>query len=230
MKHSTVLVVAVALGATVPCSPAQGALILGTNLIVDGDAESGVSGWTTAGQFLSNPYGTPSHGGNIISVSDPGPANRGNNVFWGGEVSLSSAQQTVRVLDGAAMIDSGSVAFQLSGWLGGFSIQDDNAVLTASFLGSDSTVIQTSKIGPVLAADRGSITSLLFRSNDGLIPAGTRSISFEIDSTRLQGTDDDGYADNLSFVATPANIPEPASFVLLATASIPLLSRRRFNR
>ena len=58
----------------------------------------------------------------------------------------------------------------------------------------------TATIGPVLAAERNSITSLLFKSKSGTVPAGTRSVLVTLAFVRSYGTNDDGCADSLSFV------------------------------
>ncbi len=63
-----------------------------SNLIVNGDAESGVGGnggevasvpdWTTSGNFTVVSYDA---GGGFPTPSDPGPPDRGANFFAGGE-------------------------------------------------------------------------------------------------------------------------------------------------
>jgi hypothetical protein len=50
----------------------------------------------------------------------------------------------------------------------------------------------------VTAQDRGSITKLLARSASGAVPQGTRKIAVRLDAARVQGSYNDGYADNLS--------------------------------
>lgn len=65
--------------------------------------------------------------------------------------------------------------YALEGYFGGFSGQNDNAVLKVSFRDSDSNVLGgVVSIGGVTAADRSNITGLLLRSADGTVPAGTR--------------------------------------------------------
>ena len=221
-------------------------ITLGQNAILNGDAESGlgssdggivaVPNWTPTGQFTAIQWGAA---GGFPANTDPGPAARGLNLFAGGPSSaLSTGSQTVDVSNIFTQIDSSSVSYNLSGYLGGFATQADNAVLTASFLGVSSTIGSIS-IGPVTASDRSSATGLLFRSTSGVIPIGTRSITFELALTRLEGSYDDGYADNLSFVATsstvpPPTVPEPAMVALfssgLGVILIATLLRRRVPR
>jgi hypothetical protein len=213
--------------------------VLGQNAIVNGNAENGtgstdgsivtVPGWSPSGQFTVVKYGA---GGGFVTATDPGPTDRGNNFFAGGpSSSLSTGTQTIDLFNIAADVNSGAVDYVLSGYLGGFATQSDNAVLTANFLNSTS-VIGSASIGPITESDRGGVTGLLFRTTSGTIPVGTTSINFDLVSTRFQGSYDDGYADNLSFVAisgSPAAIPEPATIFLLALGSgvLGVLSRRR---
>ena len=85
------------------------------------------------------------------------------------------------------------------------------------------------QIGPVTAADRGELTGLLDRSTAGLVPAGTRSVDLVLTATRYQGSSDDGYADNLSFVlAAPGVVsgaPEPGAWILML-GGVGLLGRK----
>jgi hypothetical protein len=59
----------------------------------------------------------------------------------------------------------------------------------------------------VTLADRNGATALLPRSATGAVPAGTRTIGVRLDMVRVQGSYDDGYADNLSL--TLGAPPEP---------------------
>ena len=96
--------------------------------------------------------------------------------------------------------DDERVRFQLSGFLGGFANHNDNAVLTATFKDSSGTPLGTASIGPVTNVDRGFATGLLFRTASGDVPTGTQTIDILLQMTRTTGTDNDGYADNLSLV------------------------------
>ena len=64
------------------------------------------------------------------------------------------------------------------------------------------SVLALDKIGPVTAADRGNLTSLLLRQATGSVPSGTRRVELEILASRDSGTVNDAYADNLSLVFT----------------------------
>ncbi len=182
----------------------------GNNLIVNGDAEADagiynsgneidVSGWNPeTGEFTIGKYGVDS----FPALSDPGPANRGSILFAGGNVESSSGSQTINVSDCVSQIDAGNLSFSLSGFLGGYDGQNDNAQLTVTFKDSSNAPLGTATIGPVLSADRNNTSGLLSRSINGTVPVGTRTVEVVLLLTRISGTYNDGYADNLSFMLT----------------------------
>jgi len=230
------------------CVPgAAAAQVFGTNLIVNGNAETGpgsadgstlpvpnAPGWTVSGTLLVNQYGIA--GGFPLST-DPGSPTRANNYFAGGPGSASSsAAQTINVAAGAASIDAGTASYNLSGWLGGFSSQDDNAALTITFRNAGATAIGSASIGPVTAADRGSITGMLLRSAGGAVPVGTRTIDVVLQMTRLAGSYNDGYADDLSLVlsgpaaASAQPVPTIGEWSLIVLIGLLMLAGRRHLR
>jgi hypothetical protein len=181
--------------------------------------------WTTTSNFTVVQYGSED-----LLPSSPGPVDRGLNYFYGGpNNAFSSATQGIDLSSAATQIDAGSVSYNLSGWLGGLTNQYDDAVLTATFLNASGGVLGTSSIGPVAAEERGDTTGLLYEEASGVLPSGTRTVSVELLMTRYYGSDNDGLADNLSFVVTP--VPEPASLTILISALLGLgvvyLRRRR---
>ena len=206
----------------------------GTNLIVNPGAEAGpgsangdavgggnIPGWSNSAEFTVVAYG-PDRG--FPDSTSPGPLDRGFNFFAGGpDNPLSSAHQVLDVSFAAAAIDGGWASYSLSGWLGGFGADDDNAVLSASFLDTGSIVLGSASIGPVLALDRGAVRGLLSRETAGLLPAGTRSVALRLTMTRTDGIYNDGYADNLSFSVTA--VPEPGQW-LLTVSGLALLAVR----
>lgn len=110
--------------------------VLDTNLIANGNAEAGpgvvhtsttayVPGWSTANGASVAPYG----GTNWIATTDPGPADRGVNLF----VGPGSMNQYLDVSPAASLIDAGQVTFVISAWLG--SLAGTNPpTLTYTFL------------------------------------------------------------------------------------------------
>lgn len=188
----------------------------GGNLILDGDAESATCsqsgyeettnpGWTiTAGGpnavCFNNTGGFP-------GASAPG-AQPGSAYFTGGTRGNSSLRQTVDVSPDGSAIDSGTATYDLSGWLGGYSSQNDRAALVATFLTAAGGSLGTAQIGPVTNSDRGNATEFLSRTATGHLPAGTRRIQLDLEFTWTAGGTTDGYADNLSLTISPS-IPAP---------------------
>jgi hypothetical protein len=192
-----------------PLSPTQ----YGTNLIFNGDAESisgtnnyttnrGIAWWFDIASTTLGIYGANT---NFPSVASPGPANRGSNFFLGG-TTHGAISQRIDLSEIANDTDGGSVDYALSGWFGGKLGEEDWAALTARFLSATGTVLGTNMIGRVTAAERGGITSLLQRSTNGTLPAGTRFVEFVLTNRMVTGMND-ASADNLSFALTYVGPP-----------------------
>ena len=179
---------------------------IGNNLLANPNAESGRAGtdpavalpipsWTVSGGLTAMGYQV----GPLLANS-PGPASRGAGFFAGGASGISTASQRVDVSAAAADIDTGHLTFALSGWLGGYLNQNDNARVAVTFLGGAGQRLGRTQIGPVYAADRHNVTGLLARSTAGLLPKGTRTFAVLLTATRVTGSNNDGYADNLTMV------------------------------
>jgi hypothetical protein len=182
--------------------------IFNTNLIVNGNAEAGagsisgndilpVPGWITTNGFTVGAYGVSSG----VPTNCPGP---GTNYFAGGPgTALSSAYQFISLTNAAAQVDTGGVLADLTGYLGGWSSQDDNGILKAEFTdGVKTNILGSLTLGPVMAIDRTNQTVFLYRENISLVPTGARLVKLTLTMTRSAGSYDDGYADNLSLVLT----------------------------
>ena len=187
------------------------------NLILNGGGESDVGssdGYTQATISTWTQSGAPNVvqwavGGGFPSAASPGPDARGANYFTGGGSISTQAtlSQTLDVSSAAAGIDAGTMPFTLCGFLGGFSGQNDGATVLAQFLNGSAGEIGSASIGPVLAADRNSQTSLCLVTTSGLVPGGTRSVVITVTFDELAGPYNDGYADNLNFLLA-ASCPE----------------------
>ena len=204
-------------------APANAQSLLNTNLIVNGNAETSpvsdpslidggtfdVPGWNRTGLFTIDAYNESNAD---LNTTSPGPADRGLFYFYGGVSNpLSSAFQDIDVSSAATLIDTGTLRYALSAWLGGFSSQEDNAVLSLQFRNWAGTVLGTSSLGPVTSADRDGTSALLNRSATAGIPSGTRVIRVMLTMTRTDGSDNDAMADSLSLVLTvPGTGPVPA--------------------
>jgi len=220
-----------------------GQITLGQNSILNPGAELGlgsgngndievVPDWTvTQGNFTVVAYGSA----NSEINTAPGP-DFGNNFFAGGPNSpLSSATQLLDVSNVSALIDAGLVNYTFSGYFGGYLTQADYATLSATFLDGSSDVLGVVTIGGNNETARNGQTELLYAGTTGMIPDGTESILFTLTMTREEGNYNDGYADNLSFVAVDppaggATTPEPSAWMLTGLGCGALLWARRGRR
>ena len=216
-----------------PCSPNA------ANLIANPGAEAGpgtendsvvnVPSWTATGTFTAAAYAWPD---GDLSATTPGPTCRGENYFYGGNGSSGATPpgaQVTQVSTGTqvitltqAGITTGKVTYVLSGWLGGYLDQGDDAALyltwwsgqnaggqplsaTVKYIaGFPHGLFVSTQIGPVTLAQRSDNntdnTELLFRGVSGLVPAAARSAKLVLVMDRYVGDDNDGMADNLSLV------------------------------
>jgi hypothetical protein len=200
------------------------AVIYGQNLVVNGDAEAGMVGWTGyAGYSTVQSVG---YGNNWVLPTQPGPLERGASMF-AGQGQYAVGYQT---LDFSAPVTH-AMSYHLSGWLGGWADQGDNALFYVQFLDAANNEIGSSALGPVSAGDRDNQTGLFYRESGGFMPAGTSKLSFWLSMERLVSSDNDGYADNLAFVLqAPVNaVPEPgmASVFLLGFGMMAWARRRK---
>ena len=102
------------------------------------------------------------------------------------------------------LLDNQTVSFNLSAWLGGVTNQDDNVVITLTFLGLSNQIVGNSiSIGPVLAIDRGSHTSLIPLQATGFVPIGARSVTLLVTITRVSGLQNNGDVDNIVLYLYP---------------------------
>jgi len=198
-------------------SQATSNTVFGSNLIVNGNAESAaaqllnadfsadIPSWVRSANFTTDGYGLPDAD---LDFTTPGPPDEGKQYFYGGPSNpASSAYQDIDISQSASIIDAGVVKYSLIGWLGGYSSQNDNAVLTVQFMNWGGTVLGTVTLGPVLAADRNNQSGLLQRTATGTIPAGARMAHLLLSMTRTDGSDNDGIADSLSLILINGGAP-----------------------
>lgn len=124
----------------VACS-ANAAVIYGQNLVVNGDAEAGMTGWSGYADYSA--VQSVAYGSNWVLPTQPGPADRGAKMFAGlGEYAVG-----VQSLDFSAPVTQ-NISYSLSGWLGGWAGQGDNALFYVQFLDEYNNEIASSAIGP----------------------------------------------------------------------------------
>lgn len=229
---------------------------LNTNLIVNGNAEQGqgdpignavgtdvpaIPDWNPTGSFSVLRYGAQGFSfinrfGDLVNVTlpaldVPGPSERGENLFFGGaDRASSSASQLIDVANLASVIDTAQGAFTLSGWLGGYSTDEDSASLQITFLDQASNSLGTASIASPTAAQRNNTTGLFFQSDNGFVPVGTRQINVLLNATYAGGRVNDAYADNLSLVITQVPEPSISGFLLIGASYLMVIKLRRNSK
>ncbi|CAF1237702.1 unnamed protein product [Adineta steineri] len=181
------------------------------NLVTNGDAETGscqVSGgvtspvgWNYNGPITQVIYNNPTSG--CMTSSDPGPSDRGQCYFYGQQSTSTSMWQTINLTNEVSplLIDNQSVKFNLSAWVGGYSNQDDTAVVSVTFNDANNTMTgNITSIGPVYAVDRSSMTSFIFQQANDFVPIGARSMTVFVTLTRSQGTGNQGSVDDIAVI------------------------------
>jgi len=193
------------------------------NLIVNGNGETGlcttdwnavktVPGWTV---LLGNPSVVCY---SIASFTTPSSPAAGNAFIADGPYGDSALMQTVNVSSAASAIDTGTITYNLSGWLGGYGVYSGQAVVTATFLDASGNVLgKPGVLNGGTASARGSANAFIAKSNTGTVPVGTRSIDVQLQFINTSGSYNIGYADNLSLTLStqvqPPVLKAPASTV-----------------
>lgn len=210
MKHARTIRAAAVLaaGSLMAAAAMAGGVQLNTNLLSNGTAEAGegssdgntvlpVPKWTTEGGFTVVLYGAP----DFPNADSPGPAKRGLKFFSGGPNNpLSTMSRTLNLTPLAVDIDTGTVKGTLSGFLGGYSSQEDHADVAVTWIDATGAELGTTALQTVTATDRGNATGLLKRRAVATVPSGTRSARVVVTMTRMAGSYNDGYADSLSLI------------------------------
>lgn len=156
-------------------------VIAGTNF----DCES-TTGWTNETGSL----GTRS--------SNPAP-HGGSSYFFGGPNAATKARQRIDLLAATGLtgtqVDAGNVWAILEWWQNSFLADADTCQLKLRYLNSSQA--QISENGPTAINTNPQQTAWVLRSYGISIPSGTRYIDVVYDASRVNGTNLDGYVDDI---------------------------------
>ena len=113
-------------------------------------------------------------------------------------------------MSGAATeIDAGQVGATLTAFIGGYTVDDDLATVTARFLDAAGAELGSVRVGPVSIDDRKRLTVLLKRTAQANLPANTRSIAVVITVTANGNGAHHAYIDNISLTLGKAIVVAP---------------------
>ncbi len=191
------------------------------NLLQNPDAEAGatghgnlvgVPGWTLTGSFTVDDYGDTDR----LSKDDATKVGGGSNYFFGGPGKpVSTATQTVNLVPYADEIDKSALDIFFGGYLGGYASQADVMDISAVVLNATGGVLTTLTLHGPTTQNRAGKTGLQGRTFLQALPAGARSIRVTMTATRQEGSNNDGYADNVSLFLRE-RAPGPTAQILSA--------------
>jgi hypothetical protein len=148
-----------------------------------------------------------------VAASYPGTSGKQN--FYGGKSAndaapagtTTTASQTIQLSSLNGTAGPGGLPFALKAMLGGYANQDDNTTLTAAWRSTSGSPVTDSSghpivttLGPVLAIDRGDVSSQVPRSAYGTVPAGATQVVITMAFTQPGAGNNDASADNLSLM------------------------------
>jgi hypothetical protein len=156
-------------------------------------------------------------------ASNPLPQ-EGAHYFFAGAVASALLRQDVDVSALAPAIDAGQMAFDFSGWARSFAQSPaDTSTFLVTLLDAQAATTLDYSSGALSSTDSWQQVQTRL-----LAPAGTRTVRIDLLATRLAGSNNDGYFDDLRLVAAP--VPEPASAWLMAAGCLVWLASRRPRR
>ncbi|MGQ4514645.1 NHL domain-containing protein [Streptomyces sp. DW26H14] len=140
------------------------------------------------------------------------PVRTSSRVFWGGHDPQNAiagvATTETQPIDLSPLGDVAGKSFKLSGLLGGYATQNDNAVVNATFQDADGKTLNSASIGPVVANQRGGVSELAPQAWYGTVPAGAAKAVLKITLTAVNtGADNNAEADDLSLVIGDSTKP-----------------------
>lgn len=176
------------------------------NLITNGDAERGPAA-ASFGETRQRPTGWTDEDGAMwirtyegSDMSDAPNRGSGGNFFHGGDGGADSRiSQEIDLPANPSSVDAGEIYFRVSGLLGGWEDQTDEAEVVVEFLDGEGDVVDTVSIGPVTPAERDNDTDFRYREEWGRVPESARTARVQLVSRYFEGANNvDGRADELS--------------------------------
>jgi len=234
-------VLAAAVGALLLATPlaARQAAIPSGNLVVNPGAEDSPG---TAVATVVKPVGWATTGALSVWEYAPRELDRptqafaatiggGTNFFAGGpgdnsgKQSTHTASQTIDISGAATEIDAGQVGATLSAFLGGYTVSEDLATVTARFLDAAGAELGSVRVGPVTRDDRKLLTVLLKRTAQTNVPLKTRRIGVVI-SVQADGNGaNHAFVDNISLTLGKAIVVvTPKSTLVVACKAKTLIA------
>lgn len=175
--------------------------------VISPGAYSTPSGWTAgvpAGTVPeSQPYDSCYGGGDterLLVDTDEASPGGGTRFFFAGQSTPVTLTQEIPVVPA----DVAGQTLYIGGSFGGFSSQDDGAVLGVQYLNAGGNPIGVPlSTAAVTGADRGGKTGWIPRTANALVPANTAKLRVTLTQTRTDGSDNDAYADDLYVTFDP---------------------------
>ena len=170
-------------------------------------------GWMTTGNLSTWTY-APREGDKPTKAFSA-TIGGGTNFFAGGpgdnsgKQTTHTASQTIDVSGAATEIDAGQVGATLTAFIGGYTVGDDLATVTARFLDAAGAQLGSVRVGPVSIDDRKRLTVLLKRTAQANVPLNTRSIAVVITVTANGNGAHHAYIDNISLTLGKATVALP---------------------
>jgi sugar lactone lactonase YvrE len=163
-----------------------------------------------------------------LTTGYPGVSGKVN--FYGGKSANDKAPtgtvtMAVQTIALSSLDNVAGQPFALSATLGGYANQDDNTVVSAAWKDSSGSAITdasghaaVAKLGPVLAVDRGDVSSEVLRRAYGAVPASAAQVVITLTFTHGGAGNNDASADNLSLIiGSTAVAPTPQNYDETAT-------------
>jgi len=161
-------------------------------------------GWATTGALSTWTYATAE--GDRPTKAFAATIGGGKNYFAGGpgdnsgKQTTHTAAQTIDVSGAASEIGAGQVGATLTAFIGGYTVSEDLATVTARFLDAAGAEVGSVRVGPVNREDRKRLTVLLKRTAQATLPPNTRSIAVVITVKADGNGANHAFVDNISLM------------------------------